>query len=106
MIETTDSTVSYFYLSGSKVYGYSEKEMERDLRIDIDTMNKDLADAVNASVNDPKAFLAYTRDELGKIRLCYSGHGEPANNATILFREANNVLRTHFRNVQVCKCGV
>lgn len=106
VIETTDSTVSYFYLSGSKVYGYSEKEMERDLRIDIDTMNKDLADAVNASVNDPKAFLAYTRDELGKIRLCYSGHGEPANNATILFREANNVLRTHFRNVQVCKCGV
>ena len=106
VIESTDSPISYFYLSGSNVYGYSEKEMERDLRIDTDAMNKDLADAVNASIDDPKAFLAYTRDSLGKIRLCYSGRGEPANNVNVLFREANNVLKAHFRNVQVCKCGV
>jgi len=95
--------ICYFRLTGSQVYGYSEEEIERDLRIDTSTMNKDFADAVNASVDNPKAFLAYAENERGKTMLCYTG-GEPANNASVLLREATSVLTDYFRNVQVCKC--
>jgi hypothetical protein len=103
----TTSGLSFFRLTGSEQYGFSEEEIEHGLlRIDTDAMNKDLVDAVNASVDhDPKAFLAYTENEHGKTMLCYCG-GEPANNARVLFREAQKVLATHFRNVPHCKCGV
>ena len=101
------------------------REIEQNLRIDTDAMNRDLADAVNASVDKPKAFLTYTListlsqssgnggsswnqgggDSSSRIVLCCSGVGEPANNLEVLVREAKSVLSTHFRNVQVCKCG-
>jgi len=123
-----------FRLTGSNVYGYSELEIERDLRIDTDKINKDLVDAVNANVDQPKAFLTYTLAPLhgtaeqkkegvtasgttaslgnsigqdNRAVLCYPvGSGEPANNLNVLVREAKAVLATAFRNVQVCKCGM
>ena len=101
--DSPQSSLHFFRLTGSEVYGYSEEEIERHLRIDTNAMNKELANAVNASVDDPKAFLAYTENSTGKVMLCYTG-GEPANNAGVLFREAAEVLSTHFRNVSVCKC--
>lgn len=105
--EDTDE-LTYFRLTGSETYGYTEREIERDLRIDTDAMNMDLADAVNASVDRPKAFLAYKRvnmDGNSHVVLCHPGGSEPANNFAVLLREAVKVLGTHFRNVQVCKCG-
>lgn len=107
---TKDGTIiTYFRLTGTKIYGYTEEEIERDLRIDTDAMNLDLVDAVNASVDQPKAFLAYdthaSKDDRQRIVLCFTGQGEPANNTRVLLREARAVLKSHFRNVQVCKCG-
>jgi G3E family GTPase len=106
----------HFRLTGSKVYGYTEEEIERDLRIDTDAMNIDLVHAVNASVfsaergdDHAKAFLVYAtvNESNGRVVLCYAaGSGEPGNNLKALFREARAVLATHFRNVQACKCGV
>ncbi|CAB9527069.1 COBW domain-containing protein 1 [Seminavis robusta] len=110
-----DSSVVHFRLTGSQVYGYTEEEIERDLRIDTDAMNRDLVDAVNASVEQPKAFLTYSlhttmTSDCGKARervvLCYGGRGQPANNLQVLMREAKETLAVHFRNVQVCKCGM
>mmetsp|Transcript_12322 Transcript_12322/g.17189 ORF Transcript_12322/g.17189 Transcript_12322/m.17189 type:complete len:528 (+) Transcript_12322:51-1634(+) len=107
--EKEDFGSHYFRLTGSEVYGYKEEEIERNLRIDTDEMNIDLADAVNASVDRPKAFLAYKRVTLNggesKLVLCYAGGLEPANNIEVLLREAIKVLSVHFRNVQVCQCG-
>ena len=110
-------SVVLFRLTGKQVYGYTEEEIERDLRIDADAMNQDLVDAVNASVDVPKAFLTYAylchmgpNDNVGKnetrLVLCFDTRaGEPANNFQVLVREAKTVLASHFRNVQVCKCG-
>lgn len=106
---TVTNGLIHFRLVGTKVYGYTEEEIERDLRIDTDAMNRDLADAVNASVDRPKAFLAYTThamdDNRQRLVLCHVGQGDPANNVEVLLREAKECLATHFRNVQVCKCG-
>ena len=109
--------ISHFRLTGAKHFGYSVEEISQDLRIDIDAMNVDLADAVNASVDRPKGFLAYAdltgnekrpgrapQIQRGRIVLCYAG-GEPAGNADVLTREALRVLTAHFRNVQSCRCG-
>jgi hypothetical protein len=98
----------HFRLTGAKLYGYSEEEIERDLRIDTDAMNRDFVDAINASVDSPKAFLAYCHAIINggeRIALWYCGSGDPANNSAVLLREAKAVLATHFRNIQVCKCG-
>lgn len=103
-----ESGIILFYLTGSKVYGYSQEEIETELRIDTNAMNLDLVDAVNASVDLPKAFLAYTRigcKNSEKVVLCYPSDTCPANNFNVLTREAAKVLSSHFRNVQVCKCG-
>jgi len=110
-IHMTD--IQYFRLTGTKVYGYTEEEIERNLRIDTNAMNQDLVDAVNASADSPKAFLAYTyaspdsrHDDSKRIILCLThGTGEPANNLQVLVREAKTVLTSYFRNVQTCKCG-
>jgi len=104
-IDNHTPTLSYFRLTGSQVYGYTEVEIVRDLRIDLDAMNRDLADAVNTSVDEPKAFLAYTIAKDNRVALCYPGVDEPANNLRVLVREAKLLLKTYFRNVKVCKCG-
>ena len=107
----SDDSITYFRISGSKFYGYTEDQIERDFRIDTNAMNLDLADAVNASVANEegrKAFLAHSEihDEMGRKRvvLCYAG-GEPANDLEFLSEEASKVLATHFRNVSDCRCG-
>ena len=106
--------ITLFRLTGRQVYGYTENEIERDLRIDTDAMNRDLVDAVNASVagDIPKAFLAYTYAEMDtvvgparRLVLCWAGAGEVANHLEVLVRQAQVVLASHFRNVPVCKCG-
>lgn len=103
--------IVYFRLTGSEVYGYPEEEIERDLRVDTDAMNRDLVDAVNASVDTPKAFLAYSLADIDKEKgkrmvLCFAtGAVEAGNNLSVVVREAKLVLASHFRNIQVCKCG-
>ena len=106
-----NSDITFFRISGSKYYNYTDEEIERDLRIDTNAMNLDLADAINASVaneNGCKGFIAHTiiSDQKGKQRtvLCYSG-GEPANNFALLKKLAQEVLATCFRNVSDCRCG-
>jgi len=47
-----------FRLTGSKQYGYSTDEIERDLRIDLHQMNIDCADAINASVPNHMSYTA------------------------------------------------
>lgn len=59
-----DRGAGWFRLTGSGIYGYSVEEMESDLRMDIDALNMQFADAVNASADQPKAFVAY-----GQVRL-------------------------------------
>jgi G3E family GTPase len=102
----------YFRLTGSNIYGYTEDEIRRDLRVDTNALNLDLVNAINVGLDhQPKAFLPYTlmpSDDDGRttVVLCYTGMGQPANNTQVLLREAKAVLATHFRNVQVCKCGI
>jgi len=105
IVEERDDIV-YFRLTGGITYGYTEEEIHRDLRIDTNAMQMDLSDAVNASIDSPKAFLTYQRTMAETVLLCYSRYGtSPANNLQVLEREATKVVATHFRNVQVCKCG-
>jgi len=104
--------ITFFRVSGSKYYNYTDEQIERDFRIDTNAMNLDLADAINASVANKegiKAFIAHANitDDRGRIRvvLCYTDTGEPANNIDILTKQAREVLATHFRNVSDCRCG-
>eukprot|EP00592_Proboscia_alata_P000311 CAMPEP_0194375808 /NCGR_PEP_ID=MMETSP0174-20130528/24362_1 /TAXON_ID=216777 /ORGANISM="Proboscia alata, Strain PI-D3" /LENGTH=153 /DNA_ID=CAMNT_0039156253 /DNA_START=180 /DNA_END=638 /DNA_ORIENTATION=- len=93
-----------FRLTGSKQYGYSTCEIERDLRIDLHQMNIDCADAINASVPNHmgfipqtgtgtqtqtqpseargrKAFLAYTTINCPvKVDRTNTSHGDRSNN--------------------------
>eukprot|EP00949_MAST-11_sp_MAST-11-sp1_P003948 g3948.t1 len=99
-----------FRLTGSKVYGFTEEHIENFLRIDTERMNIDFADAVNASVDTPKAFLAYTYHEMGertKVALVHDPRAgaELGMNQSVLVREARKVLTRYFRNVPSCKCG-
>lgn len=102
----------YFRLSASELYGYTEEQIERDLRIDTNAMQMALADGVNASVNEKvKAFITYQRAKTASgttnVMLCCPRYAfsVPANNLEVLQREANAVLKNYFRNVQTCKCG-
>ena len=106
-----DSGITFFRVSGSKYFNYTDEEIERVLRIDTNAMNLDLADAINASVANEKGckgFITHTiiPDQQGKHRtvLCYCG-GEPANNFVLLKKLAGEVLATYFRNVSDCRCG-
>jgi len=103
--------ITFFCVSGSKYYNYTDEQIERELRIDTDAMNLDLADAINASVaNDQgnKAFLAHTNitDIRGRnrIALCWTT-GEPGNNIDLLTEQAREILATYFRNISDCRCG-
>ena len=109
--ENDNSGITFFRISGSKYYNYTDVEIERDLRIDTNAMNLDLSDAINASVANEKgckSFIAHTiiSDQQGMHRtvLCHAG-GEPANNFALLKKLAEEILATYFRNVSDCRCG-
>jgi hypothetical protein len=106
-----NSGITFFRVSGSKYYNYTDEQIEREFRIDTNSMNLDLADAINASVaNDQgnKAFIAHTNitDIQGRNRmvLCWTT-GEPANDIDLLTEQAREILATHFRNISDCRCG-
>lgn len=109
------SGIHYFRLTGSELYGYTDAQIERDLRLDPDAMNVDLADAVNAAVpgdgrgglGREKGFLAYTRLESdGRVALCYAGAPlDDDEGVKTLGEMGRRVLAAHFRNVPSCKCG-
>ena len=111
-------SVLRFQLTGTKLYGYSVAQMRTELRMDVDDMNRRLADAVNASIDVPKAFICYdTLREDGSVVLCHAlamsgeaGAGgvtseQVAGNAVVLTREAEKILQNAFRNVASCACG-
>lgn len=104
-----------FRLTGHGLFGYTAAEIERDLRIDLDACNIELADAVNASIDRPKAFLSFVRGDAG-IALCHGVDGsitpnlpeteQIGGNWDVVIREATRIIKYAFRNVSSCKCGV
>ena len=113
--EKDDAVVLRFRLTGAKLYGYNVPQMRSELRMDVDAMNRRLADAVNTSTDRPKAFVCYdTSGADGNVVLCHAptrgtgeggAEGQVAGNAGVLVREAEKILQTAFRNVASCACG-
>ena len=104
-----------FRLTGHGLFGYTATEIERDLRIDLNACNVELADAVNASIDRPKAFLSFVEGDAG-VALCHGVDGsitanlpeteEIGGNWDVVNREATRIIKYAFRNVSSCKCGV
>ena len=99
-------SVLRFRLTGAELYGYSVAKMRSDLRMDVNSMNRKLADWVNLSTDRPKAFMCYDRSSDGSIVLCHAvDSGEIAGNFGVLLREGRRILESAFRNIAICPCG-
>ena len=106
-----DTHAVWFRMTGFGIYGYTAEELTNDLRMDINQMNLDLAEAVNVCVDRPRVFLTHRRwnnSSGDNVWLCVTGTKEGTTvcgNDDVLERVGREVLKSYFKNVTSCKCG-